>query len=139
MIRLVLSIATLCIVSSALALPLSNNWLNFLSYFFSFTVVQIIGYNIYQKWIELKIEKLQNERIKEYSKQGLEIKCPCPKEKEMFVPIELNSDNYFKCAQCDKKISVQITAKSFLETQMVDLDTADAALVDFYKKIKENK
>jgi len=136
MIRLIISILTLCLVSSAIALPLSKDWINFLSYFFCFSVIQVILYNIYLKYIQIKIEKIKNERIKEFSKQGLEIKCPCHKSKPMFVPVELNTDNFFKCGECEKNFSVEITAKAFIQTEMVDLDAADAALVEIYKKFK---
>jgi hypothetical protein len=136
MIRLIISILTLCLVSSAIALPLSKDWINFLSYFFCFSVIQVISYNIYLKYIQIKIEKIKNERIKEFSKQGLEIKCPCHKSKPMFVPVELNTDNFFKCGECEKNFSVEITAKAFIQTEMVDLDAADAALVEIYKKFK---
>ena len=136
MIRLIISILTLCLVSSAIALPLSKDWINFLSYFFCFSVIQVISYNIYLKYIQIRIEKIKNERIKEFSKQGLEIKCPCHKSKPMFVPVELNTDNFFKCGECEKNFSVEITAKAFIQTEMVDLDAADAALVEIYKKFK---
>lgn len=136
MIRLIISILTLCIVSSAVSLPFSNNWVSFISYFFFFSIIQIIGYNLYLKFLQIKIEKIKNERIKEFSKQGLEIKCPCHKSKPMFVPVELNSDNFFKCGECEKNFSVEITAKAFIQTEMVDLDAADAALVEIYKKFK---
>lgn len=136
MIRFIVSLLTLCLVSSAVALPLSKDWLNFLSYFFCFSVIQVIIYNLYLKYIQINIEKIKNERIKEYSKQGLEIKCPCHKSKQMFVPVELNTDNIFKCGECDKNITVEITAKAFLQTEMVDLEAADAALIEIYKKMK---
>ena len=136
MIRLIVSLLTLTLISSAISLPLSKNWVTFLSYFFCFSVIQIICYNLYLKYVEIKIEKIKNERIKEFSKQGLEIKCPCSKSRPMFVPVELNADNFFKCGECEKNISVEITAKAFLETEMVNLDAADAALVEIYKKFK---
>jgi hypothetical protein len=139
MIKLIISLLTLCLISIAISLPLSKNWSSFLSYFFCFSVIQIIGYNLYSKYIEIKVEKIKNERIKEFSKQGLEIKCPCNKSRPMFIPVELNSDNYFKCGECEKNISVEVSAKAFLQTEMVDLNVADAALVEIYKKFKETK
>lgn len=82
--------------------------------------------------------RLQVEKIKEFSKQGMEVKCPCYLEKSMFVPINLNDANIINCKECDKSISVDITAKTFMQTDMIDLDKADEALIKAYKHIQNN-
>ena len=56
----------------------------------------------------------------------------------MFVPIDLNDTNIFSCKECDKTFSVDITAKTFMQTDMIDLDKADEALIKAYKYIQNN-
>ena len=82
--------------------------------------------------------RLQIEKIKEFSKQGMEVKCPCYLEKKMFLPINLNEVNIFDCKECSKSITVDITAKSFMQTDVIDLDKADENLIKAYKKIQNN-
>jgi hypothetical protein len=81
--------------------------------------------------------KLQVEKIKEFSKQGMEVKCPCYLEKKMFVPIDLNGVNVFDCKECEKSISVEINTKTFMQTDMINLDKADENLIKAYKLIQD--
>lgn len=137
--KIFVPLLTLFSVSTLISLPFSNNLISFFKIFLCVTLAQIICYNLYRKFLEIKLEKIKNERIKEYSKQGLDINCPCHLNIPMFVPITLNQKNSFKCGECKKNISVDITAKSFLETEIIDLDAADAAFVEVYKKIQGNE
>jgi len=140
MIRnLLFPLLTLFSVSTLFSLPFSSDFLTFGKLFVCFTIAQIICYNLYKKFLEIKIENIKNERIKEYSKQGLDINCPCHLNIPMFVPVTLNQKNSFKCGECKKNVSLDITAKAFLETEIIDLDSADAAFVEVYKKIQENE
>lgn len=137
--KIFVPLLTLFSVSTLVSLPFSNDLVSFSKAFICVTIGQIICYNLYRKFLEIKLEKIKNERIKEYSKQGLDINCPCHLNVPMFVPITLNQKNSFKCGECKKNISVDITAKSFLETEIIDLDAADAAFVEVYKKIQGNE
>jgi len=131
-------ILILCVISTVSSLIFSNNILDFLKGFVLASLIQIIVYNVYKNIIEYLAIRLQVEKIKEFSKQGMEIKCPCYLEKKMFVPIDLNGPNIFDCKECDKSISVDITAKSFMQTDMIDLDKADENLIKAYKHIQDN-
>jgi hypothetical protein len=68
-------------------------------------------------WVTLKNKKLENERIKEFSLQGMEVSCPCSLKKVEFVPITLNTNNNYKCNHCQKNVSVYITAETALVTE----------------------
>ena len=131
-------ILILCVISTVSSLVFSNNALDFLKGFVLASLIQIILYNVYKTIIEFFALKLQVEKIKEFSKQGMEVKCTCYLEKKMFVPIDLNDTNVFNCKECDKSISVDITAKTFMQTEMIDLDKADEALIKAYKHIQNN-
>jgi hypothetical protein len=129
----------LFVVSSSISFLFCKDSIEFLKIFFFTTVAQVIGYNLYLKIAEIVIEKIKNERIKEFSKQGLEVTCPCYLSKKMFVPIELNAVNSFNCAECSKEVAVEISTSTFLKTDMINLENADAALIEVYKKIQENE
>jgi len=76
--------------------------------------------NSMEAWVALKNKELENERIKEYSYQGLDIECPCSKKIQDFIPIRLNTDNYFNCRACGKKCNVIVSAETVLATVPID-------------------
>lgn len=127
------------ILSSSVSLLFSHNLIDFFKYFFFVTVLQIIIFNVYKSVLQLFAEKIKNERIKEFSKQGMEISCPCYLSKKMFIPIELNGDNSFNCLECKKDVSVEVTAKTFLKTEMINLDDSEAELIKAYKEIQDKE
>jgi len=131
-------ILILCTISTVSSLVFCNTVLDFLKGFVLVSLIQIIFYNVYKTIIEFFALKLRLEKIKEFSKQGMEVKCPCYLEKKMFVPIDLNGVNVFSCKECEKSISVDITAKTFMQTDMIDLDKADENLIKAYKYIQNN-
>jgi hypothetical protein len=73
--------------------------------------------NILNAVVALKNKKLENERIKEFSYQGLEVKCPCFKKHLDIVPIRLNTSNYYKCSDCGKGVSVIVSAETAVVTE----------------------
>jgi len=125
-------------ISTITSLAFSKDALEFTKGFLLISLIQIIIYNVYKSIMEYLALRLQVEKIKEFSKQGMEVKCPCYLEKSMFVPINLNDANIINCKECDKSISVDITAKTFMQTDMIDLDKADEALIKAYKHIQNN-
>lgn len=125
-------------ISTSLSLLFSNDLLSFVKYFIFFDIAQVIIYNVYKNVVELFATKLQNEKLKELSKQGMEVKCPCYLEKPMFVPINLNGPNGFNCNECKKNVVVDITAKTFMQTEMISLEKADEAFIKAYNKIQQN-
>jgi hypothetical protein len=129
-------IITLSTISAIFAFSFSDGGISFLKVFIITSVVQIFIHNIYKSFVFLSAERIKNERIREFSKQGMDVVCPCYMEKKMFVPIELNTTNTFNCIECKKDCIVQITAKTFNKTDIIDLDVADAALIEVYKKLQ---
>lgn len=67
----------------------------------------------------IKNKELENERIKEFSIQGIEVECPCHKKIKEFVPIKLNFDNKYKCRECQKTVSVIVEANTAIATQPI--------------------
>jgi hypothetical protein len=125
-------------ISTFISLSFGKDGYSMLKLFILSTIVQIVIDKAYKQFLILKAEKIKNERIQEFSKQGMEVTCPCYMEKRMFIPIDLNEVNSFNCIECKKDCIVQITAKTFNKTDILDLDQADAALIEVYKKIQES-
>lgn len=100
---------------------------------------QIIIYNsftsILDVYVTIKNKKLENERIAEFSYQGLEVQCPCNKKRRDFVPIRLNDLNMYKCGECDKSISVYINAETALQTEPIISTDTSAALTPILNNI----
>lgn len=138
MINFIKPILILSVVSSTFSLLISNNFFSFTKYFVAITIIQILLYNLYKTYLKLHSEKIQNERIKEFSKQGLETTCPCYQNKKVFIPIRLDSDNSYKCLDCDKNVSVKLDVKTFLTTDVIDLDKSEKEFIEAIKKIKES-
>jgi hypothetical protein len=133
--KLVKSLLTLLTISGSVAFLLSNDWIGFTKYFVFTTVVQTIIYNVYKDFIRERYEKVYNERLKEYSKQGCEITCPCDRACRHFIPIEINGDNSYACQDCDRKIAVDVQVKSFLSTDPVNLEREDEKFAEVYSRI----
>jgi DNA-directed RNA polymerase subunit RPC12/RpoP len=94
-------------------------------------IIQFIAHNVYvsilDTYVALRNKKLENERIKEFSHQGLEVTCPCSKKRVDFVPIRLNEANSYKCNECEKTVSVYINADTALQTDpIISTDTTSA-------------
>jgi hypothetical protein len=136
MFELLKPIIIFFIISISISFFFSGNILEFFKYFLFVSIIQFILGRIYISIMQLFAEKIKNERIKEYTKQGMEITCPCYLDKKMLLPIDLNSVNNFKCLECSKDFTVDITAKTFLKTESIDLDKADAAFIEVVKKIQ---
>lgn len=98
--------------------------------FYLFTTIL----NVY---IALKNKKLDTERLKEFSYQGLEVTCPCFKQVKQFVPVRLNTPNYYKCTECNKSISVIIDASTAAVTEPIT-NTALPALNEELLKTLQN-
>jgi hypothetical protein len=97
-----------------------------ISVIISFLLSVIVQFGLYYAFIicletvvQLKNKQLENERIKEFSLQGLEVTCPCSLKKTEFVPIVLNTNNSYKCNHCTKHIGVYIVPETALITETI--------------------
>lgn len=135
MIQIVKSIITLTVLSTAASFMFSSERFSFWKAFVVSTVAQVILYKIYTTIVELFAEKLMNDRISEYSKQGTEVTCPCARAIKHFIPVQLNTNNSYKCLDCTKNIAVEVEVKTFLETVPMDLEKTSAAFDVVYDKV----
>lgn len=101
-------------------------------------IIQYIAYNAYIYGLDAfavyKLKKLEVEKLRELSYQGVEVVCPCSQQAREFVPIRLNRPNYYKCNKCSKTVGV-FTA---VETALVTEPIADTDISSI-EKILQNK
>lgn len=100
-------------------------------------VIQFVGFNAFSTCLNLiillKNKKLENERLKEFSYQGLELECPCYKKEKELVPVRFNTSNYYRCIACNKQLSVIVTAESAIVTEPIlntDLSSLDTSIIE---------
>lgn len=132
MLAIIRSLALLSAISLCAAATFSNSAWSFARWFVIASALQVAAYNAYRTWVELAAQKITNDRIKEYTKQGVEVVCPCARAVKNLIPIQLNTDNSYKCLDCNKNVAVKVDVQTFLETQPIDLDKSSAALDQVY-------
>jgi hypothetical protein len=100
-------------------------------------VIQFLGFNafstVFNSIVLLKNKKLENERLQEFSYQGLELECPCYKKEKELVPVRFNTPNYYRCKACNKQLSVIVTAESAVVTEPIlntDLSSLDTSIIE---------
>jgi DNA-directed RNA polymerase subunit RPC12/RpoP len=128
MFRVFLQLATFVALSLITGYYFHKNGLNFyigmltggvLQYFINYLYETILS-----AIVALKNKQIENERIKEFTMQGLEVECPCSRKIKDFVPIRLNTANKYKCSECQKLVSVYIESTTALITEPIqDTDT----------------
>jgi hypothetical protein len=137
--RLVIQIILLLSIAVVTAILLSTLGLKIWLGIIVGILGQIIIYNafisILDTYITLKNKKLENDRIAEFSYQGMEVICPCSKKRRDFVPIRLNDVNSYKCGECEKSVSVFVNAETALQTEPIISTDTNAALAPLIANI----
>lgn len=123
------SLAVLLTVSVVVAFSITHNLYDFFRIFIAATFAQFIIYGCYRRVVRWIDTKLENERLKEFTKQGKEVQCPCPRALKHFIPIQLDIDNSYRCQDCKRGVIVDVEVKTFLESDMMSIPKADAAIV----------
>jgi len=127
-VPIVILLAVAFVVSVTLSVFHVVWWLGFLVGILG----QVLAYNafvsILDVYVTIKNKKLENERIAEFSYQGLDVVCPCSKKRRDFVPVRLNDTNIYKCGECEKSIAVYINAETALQTEPIMSTDTTAAL-----------
>jgi hypothetical protein len=134
MFRLVIQLAIFVILSLCTGSAFSRLGLNFYLGVATGCALQYVGNYLFtialNAYVQLKNKKLENERIKEFTMQGIEVECPCSKKHRDFIPIRLNTTNKYKCKDCQKTISVFINPSTALATEpILDTDTSNPLII----------
>jgi len=123
-INLLKSIVTTIVVSTVatlLAIPFTSKLVIVfvITTISQFIIFYIIG-SIMEYIGEIKLKEIEAFKLAEYSKQGMEVECPCHKKVKQFVPVILNTKNTYKCIDCSKINSVIISAETAQTTQPLE-------------------
>jgi len=130
--KIAFQILALSTVSILIGLLLSSFGVNLLIGILSGLFLQIVCFSAFNSllttFISLKLKKIENERLKELSFQSLEVTCPCYKKIVDFIPVKLNTSNYYKCKECNKNISIQVFSETAITTEPIA--TTDLPLIN---------
>lgn len=138
--KVLLQLSILLLISTLCGFWFKSFNISFIVGFLTGTVLQFgLFYTIttfLNLYIALKNKKLDNERLKEFSYQSLEVECPCFKKIKEIVPIRLNTPNYYKCSECNKSVSVIIGTETAVVTE--PLPSTDLPFIDteFLRKLQ---
>jgi hypothetical protein len=114
--NLLKSILTTAVVSTVVTILCAPFTKHYIVIFSLATVTQFVLFYIIGSVMdyigEIKLKELNVKQLEEYSKQGLEVQCPCYKKVKEFVPIILNAKNTYKCSDCGKTNSVIIATET---------------------------
>ena len=131
LIRLIVQSLIFLSISIVIGFLLTHAGINLWLGIVTGAVIQLLIHNtfvtILDSYITIKDKKLENERTKEFSYQGLEVTCPCSKKQLDFIPVRLNTLNSYRCSGCDKSVSIFINAETAMQTEpILNVDTTQA-------------
>jgi len=123
----------MCVVASAVAALAWFYDYNIQYAFILAMIVQIvIGYavnTLSTTYINVKNKTLENERLKEFSKQSAELKCAFCSEVSI-VPIRLDIDNEYVCPHCDQRNSVYVNITVARSTTPMNVSSLTTSMVE---------
>ena len=105
----------------------SSFGLNFVSSFLFCILLQYIGFYFYGEYVKRKRGKLKLDTelkiIEQQLKQQATVVCPCDRNVETTIPININGENRYKCPGCLKDVTVFVSTKTALATTPTDTIT----------------
>lgn len=121
--KVLFQIGLLLIVACLFGAIFTSLKLNFYLGFIFGILAQYGIYHLFVYCVELytiiKVKKIEVERIRELSYQGINVTCPCARKINEFVPIRLGTSNYYKCNECQKSVSVFVNTETALVTEPI--------------------
>lgn len=99
-----------------------NFWITFAFLF----LLQIVGFYFYGESVKRKnayiATQLELAAIAELNKISADVVCPCDNKVQTRIPIQMDTDNSYICAQCNKKVGVILDVKTVLKTDPIEVD-----------------
>lgn len=122
--RVLFQIGLLTLVAGLFGALFVNLKINF---FIGFVFGILVQYGIYhafayglEVYTLIKAKRIENERLKELSLQGMVVTCPCNRKINEFVPIRVGAPNHYKCNECQKTVSVFLNAETAIITEPIN-------------------
>lgn len=111
MLSILRSLAITLFISFVVALVFWSTGDDYVKPFILTTVGQFTIFWLINTWLRnkhiIENKQLENERIKEFSKQGVEVECSYCKATNL-VPVRFDMDNDFECVNCGKPNAVYV-------------------------------
>lgn len=99
---------------------------NPLKIFILLTSIQFVGFWILNTvtghFRQIKMTRLENERIAEYTKQSIQAECAYCKTLNL-IPLRMDLDNDFNCTNCNKPNAVYIGVTVTQKTNPMSVDS----------------
>ena len=132
-VQLIKSLSITFTVAAAIGYFLTTLGISFLPTFFLAVIVQFLFFYFYGEIVKRRNAILQVETeiniAKELSKQQVTVTCPCDRNIQTTIPIDISQSNSYVCQGCNKDISVFIETKTALSTKPVLNNPLDTPIV----------
>jgi hypothetical protein len=139
--NIIKSLAIILAISTTTSGGFSLLGCNFWGAFIVITIGQFLLWYVvelaFKMWAAIEQERLTNQRIESFSKQSMQVKCPCSTGAVEVIPIRLDQINTYKCSTCNKNINVTLNPTTAIQTDMID--TQQNLTVVFDDAIKQNR
>jgi len=139
------SIVITFIVAASVSYFITFFGVPFIQSFALFIVIQFLGFYFYGQYIKNKNRKIALQRelkeIEELNRQSTVVNCPCDRNIQANIPIDINGENQYICPGCNKNIAVYITTKTALATTPLSVNPLESPifLESIEQKLKEQK
>lgn len=111
MLNILRSLVITLVISSVVSVVFWSTGGDYIKPFVLTTVVQFAGFWLINIMLRnkhmIESKHLENERIKEFSKQGVDVECSYCKTTNL-VPVRFDIDNDFECVNCGKPNAVYV-------------------------------
>ena len=111
MLSIIRSLAITLAISSVVSVVFWSTGSDYIKPFVLTTVGQFAVFWLINTWLRnkhmIESKHLENERIKEFGKQGVEVECSYCKTTNL-VPVRFDIDNDFECVNCGKPNAVYV-------------------------------
>lgn len=144
LVTLFKSISITILVATSLSYFLASFAIPFLNTFVFCIIAQFLFFYFYGEYVKNKKNKfilaMELKEIEEQNKQSTIVTCPCDRNIQTTIPIDINGINDYVCPGCYKNIAVYVTAKTALATTPVSVNPLESPIFlnAIEEKIKPN-
>lgn len=145
LLMLLKSLVITFIVAAAASYFIAFFGIPFFQSFALFVALQFLGFYFYGQYQKNKSIKIALQRelkeIEELNRQSTIVSCPCDRNIQANIPIDINGENNYLCPGCNKNIAVFITTKTALATNPLTINPLESPifLESIEQKLKEQR
>lgn len=132
LLTLIKSISITVLVAVTVSYFLASFSVPFLNTFVFCIITQFLFFYFYGEYVKNKQNKfllaMELKEIEEQNKQSTTVTCPCDRNIQTTIPIDVNGVNDYVCPGCSKNISVFLTTKTALATTPVTVNPLESPI-----------